>query len=75
MKYNKILQRLSKFVFSNEILAYKMALDREMSIVCTQDLGSSVEPLLGNDLKTNNEKTFTGRKQIFNKQQYVALTG
>jgi hypothetical protein len=27
-----------------------------------------VEPLLGNDFKTNNETTFVARQQILNKQ-------
>jgi hypothetical protein len=34
-----------------------------------------VEPLLGNNLETNNETTFADRQQIFNKQIYAAVAG
>jgi hypothetical protein len=34
-----------------------------------------VDPLLGNDLKTNDETTSTAKEQILKKQVYAAVAG
>jgi hypothetical protein len=34
-----------------------------------------VDPLLGNDLETNNKTTFAGRQQILNRKVYTNING